>query len=252
MKWEDKPPGATIGSRPAGIAMQGEKGDLLTSLLTPPFVPFAVAAAILAGLLLIELAMLLIGGSLFADAGAPEVELGAPDLDLPEIEALELSEIDVAGLEVEDIGPSAEPNPGWTGFGTVPFLVWFAALLAGFSVIGLALQMVGPFPLWLAVPLAALTGIGFARTFARIFARVVPQTESAAQNPRQLARRRGVVTQGTSRRGRRAEIRVADRYGNTHYIRVEPLRDADEIGRGCSVLTVWDHRTAALRIVALD
>ena len=131
------------------------------------------------------------------------------------------------------------------------FLVWLAALLTGFGATGLAVQLAGPFPLWAALPVAGLAGVVFARSFAAAFARMIPQTETAAQTMRQLARRRGTVTQGTATRGRAAEVRVVDRHGNTHYVRAEPLRDADAIAQGAEVLVVFDRRSDALRLVEL-
>ncbi|MEM9795392.1 MAG: OB-fold-containig protein [Pseudomonadota bacterium] len=224
----------------------------MTALFTPDFAPFTTAVVILAALLALEVVMLLIGGSLISEVDAPEIDL--PELEMPEIEALDMGEIGAEVLEIDDIATSGAATPalGWTGFGTMPFLIWFAALLTGFGASGIAIQTIGPAPIWLAVPVAGLAGIGFARTFGGLFTRAIPRTETAAQTTRQLARRRGTVTQGTSRRGRPAEVKVHDRYGNPHYIRAEPLRGADEIVAGQVVLVVYDHRASALRIVALD
>ena len=71
----------------------------------------------------------------------------------------------------------------------------------------------------LALPLAILAGRWFARTLARL----VPKTETSAINRRSLGGRRGVIAQGTAVRGRPAQARVRDGYGNTHYVRVEPV-----------------------------
>ncbi|MEM7642263.1 MAG: OB-fold-containig protein [Pseudomonadota bacterium] len=224
----------------------------MSALFTSAFAPFTMAIVLLGGLLALEIVALLMGASLVSETDGPDLEFEIPELDVPEIEALELGEIDVDTLEIGDADLPEPAAMGWTGFGHVPFLIWFSALLTGFGGTGIALQMVGPFPLWLAMPVAAIAGLAFTRSFAGLFARAIPRTETAAQNLRNLARRRGVVTQGTSRRGRPAELRVTDRYGNSHYVRAEPFRDDDEITRGAEVLTIWDHRARVLRIVPLD
>ncbi len=224
----------------------------MTALFSSDFAPFTTAILVLGGLLLLEVIALLVGASLISEPDGPDVDFDVPELDVPEIEALELGEIDVAELEMADVAAPQPVGMGWTGFGHVPFLIWFAGLLTGFGGTGIGLQLAGPFPLWLVVPVAAFAALAFTRSFAGFFARAIPRTETAAQNVRNLARRRGVVTQGTSRRGRPAELRVSDRYGNSHYVRAEPFRDNDEISRGAEVLTIWDHRAAELRIVPLD
>ena len=228
---------------------------MFDTLLSPPFAPFATAVAILGLLLLLELVMLAVGGSLLSEPDGPEVGFEVPELELGEIEALEVGTATPEAFEIGDAeveGLHGVAGMGWTGFGRVPFLIWFAALLAGFGASGFAVQFTGPWPLWLAVPAAAVAGVLFTRAFSGLFARAIPQLETASVTPRQLARRRGRVTQGTMRRGRAAEVRVTDRHGNTHYVRAEPLRDADEISRGAEVLTVWDRRADALRVVSLD
>ncbi|MBM2577510.1 DUF1449 family protein [Jannaschia sp. Os4] len=230
---------------------------MLDTLLSPPFAPFATAVAILCLLLLLEVVMLAVGGSLMAEPDGPDAAFEVPELEMGEIEALEVGAAAPEAFEIGDVEAEVEgvdgvAGMGWTGFGRVPFLIWFAALLTGFGITGIALQFTGPWPLWLVVPAAGAVGILFTRTFSGAFARAVPQLETASVTPRQLARRRGRVTQGTMRRGRAAEVRVTDRHGNTHYVRAEPLRDADEISRGAEVLTVWDRRADALRVVSLD
>ncbi|GIT93069.1 hypothetical protein JANAI62_35270 [Jannaschia pagri] len=225
---------------------------MITDLFSLDFAPFSVALVILFGLLALELVALVFGGSLVTDMDGPEIGLDIPDLELPEIEALDAGALDVASLEVPDVEATAPVPLGLTGLGRVPFLIWFVAALMGFGATGLLVQTLGPLPLVLAVPLAGAAGLGTARGLSGVFVRLLPQVETSVQSVRQLARRRGVVTQGTARRGRPTEIRVTDRFGNTHYIRAEPFRDEDHIKRGQTVLTIWDRRAGELRVVALD
>ncbi len=68
---------------------------------------------------------------------------------------------------------------------------------------------------------------------------------------RQLGKRMGTVTQGTAARGIPAEVRVTDRYGNTHYLRAEPMGDADTIPQGAQVLVLRHRPTGGFRLIAL-
>ena len=197
-------------------------------LLTGPYVPFTVALALLGGLLALELALLVVGGSL----------LGA--------------EVDADGAELDGgSGPAA-----WLGLDEAPAMVWLAAALLGFGAAGLAVQaaaeaVAAPLPGWLAAVPAAVAALAFARTFGRALARLIPGTESSAQTARQLARRPGRVTQGTALRGRSAEVRVTDRHGNIHYLRAEPLRDEDVIPQGSDVIVLRDPRGDGYRLIPI-
>lgn len=150
---------------------------MLEFLLSPPVVPFAVALGLLIGLLLIEIAALLLGATvlgkelgkpggdidgapdLTADAGA---DLDGPDLggaaglefdtggiaaDLSGSAPLDLSQMDMGGIDPADldIGPAAAASAptglaAALGFGRVPALIWLAAALAGFGLGGYLLQ----------------------------------------------------------------------------------------------------------------
>ena len=219
-------------------------------LLTGPYIPFTLALALLAGLLALEVALALVGGSLLgADA---DTAAGAPDA--PHLDA------DPGGLDGGDVDADAPGSSGplaWLGPGDVPTTIWLAALLLGFGASGLVVQAVAtaataPLPGWLAAIPAAASGLLFARGFGRALARLVPRTESSAQTSRQLARRRGLVTMGTAARGRSAEVRVTDRHGNIHYLRAEPLHDDDVIAQGTEVVVLADRRGGGYRLIPLE
>ena len=55
----------------------------------------------------------------------------------------------------------------------------------------------------------------------------------------------------TTARGRPAEVRVSDRFGNTHYLRAEPLRDDVSIAQGTEVIVLRQRYDEGYRIVAL-
>ena len=227
------------------------------NLLSGPFAPFTVALAILFGLLTLEVVLALLGGTLLGLGADADVDL---ELDLE-------ADVDIADLGIEAEALDAEaPTAGedigfgpltWLGLGKVPVLIWLAAVLMAFGISGLALQEVvarifgAPMPPTLASIPAAVAGLWFARSFGSVFARLLPKTETSATSSRHLGRRIGTVTQGTSRRGSPSEVKVTDRFGNTHYLRAEPLRDQDVIEQGTRVVVLRDRYSDGYRLVPL-
>ena len=181
----------------------------------------------------------------------------------------DLAQIDTGGLEAADLGldgapPAAEIAGGGLaaalGLGRVPFLIWLAAVLAGFGLSGYLLQSLmaqlfgAPLPAVLAAIPAAALAFGFARLYGRALARLIPRTESSSRTKAMLNRKRGVVSQGTARAGQPAEVRVSDSFGNLHFIRAEPLDRAEAIPPGTEVLVLrilQGPARGAFRIVPL-
>ena len=234
---------------------------MIETFLSPSFYPFSLALGVFAALLLLELVMSLLGATLLSMGEAPDLEIGGPDLGA--IDAAELPDLgDVDLAEFEADAPVATVSaPGGAlhalGLGRVPFMIWFAALLVGFGLSGQALQMAvmsvfgAPLPTWLAAAIAAFAGVAFARASGGVLSRLVPKTETEALSETSFGRRRGVVTQGTARRGSPAEVRVTDRFGNAHYLRAEPLRDNEEVASGAEVLVLRHRASRGYRVVSL-
>lgn len=235
---------------------------MFAGLLSAAYLPFSVALGLLAGLLVLEVAALLLGGSLFgADAG-PDVDLDIPtEFDLPAGAEPDVSALLAAsdGGDVPD-GASQAGAMNLLGLGRVPLAIWLATLLAGFGVGGVLVQGAAgslfgaPLSPWLAVIPAAALGLAAARGLAGVLGNFVKPMETTATGPQFLGGLRGVVTQGTARRGSAAEVRLRDRHGNTHYQRCEPFRDTDVIPEGTEVLTLRERRPEGgwgLRILPL-
>ncbi len=238
-------------------------------LFAPHMLPFATALGLLLGLLALELISVLIGGSLLGLGGEADIDLDADvdlgldvdpsfdldgDFDIDALEALDATEVDLPEAETDLGGPGLA---GWLGMGDAPFLIWLGALLMAFGLSGVALQnaliaLVGtPLPAWIAGPAMLVPGVFFAKTFSGAFARVLPKTETQSVSSNHLGRRRGIVSQGTAARGKPAEVRVYDLYGNTHYLRAEPLRDSESIPQGTEVLVLRKSLNEGYRVVAL-
>ncbi len=209
-----------------------------------------MALALLFGLLGGEVIAALFGGSILASEGladpkAPSLTVSDFDLD---IEAdIDLSALELAEIEAEAPAASATGNLTRLGIGDVPVMIWLVVLLAGFAMSGIGVQLIveGLFgydlPIGLATVPAGIFGLWFARGFGPVFTRLLPNAKTNRTPECVLARRRGVVTQGTASRGRPAEVRVMDRFGNAHYVQAEPLQDRDMLEQGTDVL-VLRHR----------
>lgn len=251
---------------------------MLQFLLDGAFAPFTLALALLTGLMVLELVALLLGGSLIgadsdADLDIDAGDVGDFDLDLDGSELGGVEGIDAADLDLPDaeldleLAPDAPADAGvstptglasWLGLGRMPTVIWLGAILLGFGLSGMGLQVALSSlfgllaPAWGAAIPAGAFAFWFARVFGAAFARVLPQTETEALSERNLGRRRGIVTQGTAARGRPAEVRVMDGYGNAHYLRAEPLKDGDTIAQGTEVLVIRDRRRGSYVLVAVS
>lgn len=212
-------------------------------LFSGNMIPFTASIAIVLGLVLLELIVLLLGSSLLSfDADALELDADGLDLDAdgPDFDA-DAAEIDAEGVELS--GGSAALS-AWLGLGRVPLAIWVASLLTGFGLSGFILQSAanGLLGFTLAAPIAALIAaapaLGFTRHLSGFLGHIIPKTETSAVSKRGMGGQHGVVTQGTARRGQPAEVRIKDRHGNMHYLRVEPYEDDTELPQGTEVYVI--------------
>lgn len=236
---------------------------MFDQFLTESFFPFTLSLALLMGLLALEVIFVLLGTTLLG-AGGEGVD--APEFDAPEADFEVDVDLDAFDIDPDIDGPEIEATTGAVdsggiasllGFGKMPAAIWLASILMAFGLTGLTLQTLftstlgAPIsPLAAAVPSAA-AAVWFTRRFGALFARLIPKTETQATSERHLSRKRGVVSQGTAARGRPAEVRVKDRFGNPHYIRAEPLKDEDVIEQGTEVLVLRTRYDGNYVLVAL-
>ncbi len=201
--------------------------------------PFTIALAVVFGLFLLEIISLILGGSLLSLKGdAPDLDV---DLDADFDLAMDMDvDLDV-DLDAGDLAVASTGLLGWIGIREVPFLIWLVSFLTMFGLAGMVLQngAAGIFgaalPAWLASLVALPAGLFGARFIARIIATIMPKHQSSAMRKRFLGGHHGTITQGVARRGKPAEAKIKDRFGNTHYLRVEPLDDKDSIPKGAAV-----------------
>ncbi len=185
---------------------------MFAQLLTPAYLPFAIAFAVMIGIGLIE---------------AIGLGLGALDLET---------------------GGGADAEPGmldWLGLGDeIPVLIWLTSLLGCFTLAGVAVQQLATAlagqPLhWAAASGGALIGGLLLNTLAaNALVRVMPGYESTVISTDDLLRQRGTILEGAARRGSPARAKVVDRHGQAHFVMVEPHDDADTIASGETALLV--------------
>ncbi|HEU0043167.1 OB-fold-containig protein [Sphingomonas sp.] len=185
---------------------------MFAQFLTPAYLPFAIAFAVMIGIGLIE-----------------SIGLGLGHLDL-------------------DADMGADGHGGvldWLGLGReLPILIWLTSLLGCFTVAGTAIQQIAeslqgaPLPWPGAVGGALLAGGALNTLAANALARILPRFETSVISTDDLLRQRGTVLEGAARRGAPARVKVVDRHGQAHVVLVEPHDDADIIAAGETVLIV--------------
>ena len=193
---------------------------MFTQLLTPAYLPFAIAFVVMIGIGLIE-----------------AIGMGLGSLDL-----------DGNGGGNGGGGIGADANGGlldWLGLGgELPILIWLTSLLGCFTIAGLAIQQTataltgGPLS-WPLAALGALGAGGLLNTLAANgLARIMPGLETTVISTDDLLRRRGTILEGTARRGSPARAKVIDQHGQAHFIMVEPHDAADTLVSGETALIV--------------
>lgn len=216
---------------------------MLTTLLMPDAIIFAVCLAVVAGLFALEILTALLGGTILgvgSDAPDLDIDLDA-DFDFS-VEGIDGLDDAVPDLDIGDTGSSGIFT--WIGARDVPFLIWLVSFLTMFGLLGLILQSIcvsllgTPLPMWIASIIAFVPALGVTRIIANWVALIMPKTETTAIRARHLGGCRGTVTQGTASRGKPAEVKLKDRHGNIHYMRVEPLHDDAVFVQGSDVTLI--------------
>lgn len=183
-------------------------------LFLPELRPFAVAAAILFGLIGIELVALVLG------------------LSLSQVIDKSLHHHDGTGLL------------GWLNVGGVPLLILLILLLGSFAASGLIVQSLAfalagaRLPALLAALPALAAAIPITRGGSRLVARVVPRDETYAVEAADLVGRIATVTVGPLDAGLPGQARLKDEHGNWHVVRARAARDTPAMAAGSQILLI--------------
>jgi hypothetical protein len=189
----------------------------VSGIFAPELWPFSLAVGLLIGIAVAEAVALLIGASL--------LHWGSGDF-------------------VAESDSIPDGALGWLHFGRLPILVIGVIFLACFALTGFVVQFVVravigfALPLPVALPVAAVLGVGGIRVFGGALSRIVPRDETSAIPDASLVGRVGSVVIGTARVGKPAQARVRDQFGTQHYVMVEPEEAEQALEAGDSVLLV--------------
>ncbi len=202
--------------------------------------PFVVALGVMLGLAVLELLILLLGGSLFGlvDNLLPDNLDG--DIDVS-------ADTDVHGPDHS--GGWLGQVLGWFAVGRVPFLVVIVALLTSFGLFGLAIQGLlrqvtgAMLPASLAAVPAFIGASVTTRWLALQVARIIPNSETTAVSSDSFIGRVATITLGSARPGEPTQARLTDIHGQTHYVMVEPDRASDVLAEGEHILLVARSNT---------
>lgn len=111
--------------------------------------------------------------------------------------------------------------------------------LLGFGIQSLATRMVGTFlPVTLAAIAAIVLALPMVRLLGGMLARIMPKDETEAVAEKSFIGLVAVITTGKARFGSPAQGRLNDRYGQSHYVMIEPDDAEEEFPQGTEVLLV--------------
>jgi hypothetical protein len=190
-------------------------GDIL---LAPDVRPFAVAAAIMLALGIIELLTSLVGLSIG--------ELVGKDI------ALEGDSHNILGGAFL-----------WLNTGRLPLLILLVLALGVFSIEGFLLQGIAhsvgtTVPVSIAALAATAGSIPVIRTASRGIARIIPRDETYAVSDADFVGKVAVVAIGPLDQGLPGRVRLKDVFGNWHSVAARASHDSNALPVGTSVLLV--------------
>lgn len=200
---------------------------MLEFILANQNLPFAVAIALMLLIALLEgvTTVLGVGLSGLLDSLVPEMHV----------------DIDVA-----DFHPSGPLSKmlGWLRIGQVPALVLLVIFLTAFGLVGFGVQSVSNrmtghlLPSLIAMGIAFLLSLPLVRMFSGMLARVMPKDETEAVAEKSFIGVLAVITTGKARKGSPAQGKLTDRFGQAHYVMIEPDEAGEEFLQGAEVILV--------------
>ena len=202
-------------------------GDIL---LAPDVRPFAVAAAIMLALGIIELLTSLVGLSIG--------ELVGKDI------ALEGDNHNILGGAFL-----------WLNSGRLPLLILFVLALGVFSIEGFLLQGIAhaigaTVPVSIAGLAATAGSIPVIRTASRGIARIIPRDETYAVSDADFVGKVAVVAIGPLDQGLPGRVRLKDAFGNWHSVPARASPDSNALPVGACVLLVDRDARSFIAITA--
>ena len=206
---------------------------MIAFVLAGQNLPFAVAITLMLLIALLEGVTTILGMGLSSilESLMPEVDI---DMDI---------DADIDGADVQPASTLSRML-SWVRIGQVPVLVLLVIFLTAFGLIGFGIQsvatrMLGAFlPVTLATIAAIVLSLPVVRLFGGMLARIMPKDETEAVAEKSFIGLVAVITTGKARPGSPAQGRLNDRYGQSHYVMIEPDDADEEFGQGTEVLLV--------------
>ena len=199
----------------------------MSLFLEPGMFPFMVSIYLLAGLVALEVALLVLGADVFHFIDDLLPDLG--EADAPE--TLSLSKA-----------------LAFVGIGKVPVLMVLMSFLATFGLGGFLVQEAaaalsgGYLPLAAAVPAAGVAAVLCTGRLAALLARILPSEETTAVSKDSLIGRKATINFGDATFTRNAQAKVTDRHGNVHYVQVMASSPEELLPEGSEIALVSRHK----------
>ncbi len=226
---------------------------MFESFFSDATAPFAIALSLMLLIALMELIGALMGmaPSDMIDSMLPEIDT---DLDIDADLDLEV-DVDLGGvgspLDTDAVSAPDAPGAGplssilgWLCVGRVPILVLLIAFLTAFGLTGIVLQgtfasLVGfSLPAALASVPALVVAIPATRWSGLVLSKIMPKEQTEAVSQKRFVGRIATIVRGEAKTGLPAEAKLTDRYGQTHYLLVEPDEADASFPAGEAVLIV--------------
>lgn len=187
--------------------------DLLTH---PSNIVFSIALMLCLFIGLLELVLLLLGGS------SSFLEQFLPD---------SLTNVDHADVSLEQSDHFLTQLLEWLYLGKVPLLIWLIIFLTVYALTGLILQdvfyqLTGQYlSAWIIAPACLFLCMPLVRYSAALIAKIIPKDETTAIQTDDLIGRTAHIILGDAKPNSPAQAKVKDQFGQTHYVLVEPELD---------------------------
>ncbi|QHH99489.1 YqiJ family protein [Acinetobacter dispersus] len=187
--------------------------DLLTH---PSNIVFSIALMLCLFIGLLELILLLLGGS------SSFLEQFLPD---------SLTNVDHADVSLEQSDHFLTQLLEWLYLGKVPLLIWLIIFLTVYALTGLILQdvfyqLTGQYlSAWIIAPACLFLCMPLVRYSAALIAKIIPKDETTAIQTDDLIGRTAHIILGYAKPNSPAQAKVKDQFGQTHYVLVEPELD---------------------------
>ena len=218
---------------------------MIELLCAPENIPFSVALVMLIALALLEGIATVLGFGF-----SQLLDNLLPDIDMPEMDVDIDADVDVnididADTEVDFHTPSLATRVfGWIKVAGVPMIVVLVVFLATFTLLGFTVQWISIavtnhfLPAYIAAIPAFLGTVPLVRRVSLFLAKFVMKDETSAVSTNTFVGKIATITIGTARKGVPAQAKLTDKFGQVHYLMVEPDEESTTFTQSSEVLLV--------------